>query len=143
MDRVQFVVCLVLGVFFAYISVAVFGYGAAIAIPAEVLLPFAKSFPTLTITTIDLITQGLPLCIIYCILALLIRQLKSINRWGYLALGIPFYLLHSYFFIMQLPTEDIIYLLAILLPKYIALGLCVLYFVNRALVEKIAEKVNQ
>ncbi len=37
MDRVHLLVCLLLGVFFAYISVPVFGYGAAVAIPVDVL----------------------------------------------------------------------------------------------------------
>ncbi|OUS70713.1 hypothetical protein B5G52_13750 [Pseudoalteromonas sp. A601] len=98
MDRAHFIVCLFLGVFFAYISVPVFGYGAAIAIPVDMLLSFAKNFPNATLAAIDLITQALPLCLIYCVLALLIKHFKLANHWGYLVLGIPFYILHSYFF---------------------------------------------
>ncbi len=52
MDRVHFIVCLFLGVFFAYISVPVFGYGVAIAIPIDKFLPFAKDFPTTALAII-------------------------------------------------------------------------------------------
>lgn len=133
MDRVHFIVCLFLGIFFAYISIPVFGYGAAIAIPSDVLLPFAKNFPTVTLATIDLITQALPLCLIYFALALLIKHFKLLSHWYYLALGVPFYILHSYFFILQLPAQNLGHTLGILLPKYIALALIILYFVKQSL----------
>ena len=133
MDRVHFIVCLFLGIFFAYISVPIFGYGAAIAIPSDLLLPFAKDFPTATLATIDLITQALPLCLIYCVLALIINHFKLLSHWYYLALGVPFYILHSYFFISQLPAQNLGHTLGILLPKYIALALIILYFINQAL----------
>jgi len=133
MDRVHFIVCIFLGVLFAYISIPVFGYGAAIAIPSDVLLPFAKNFPIATLSIIDLITQALPLCLIYCVIALLIKHFKLLNHWYYLALGVPFYILHFYYFILQLPAQDLGGTLAILLPKYIALGLFILYFVNQSL----------
>jgi hypothetical protein len=137
MDRVHFIVCLFLGVFFAYISVPVFGYGAAIAIPVDMLLPFAKNFPTTTLAVIDLITQALPLCLIYCLiyclLALLIKHFKLASHWYYLVLCVPFYILHSYYFILQLPAQNLGHTLGILLPKYIVLGLFVLYFFNHEL----------
>ncbi len=133
MDRVHFIVCLFLGIFFAYISVPVFGYGAAIPIPVDMLLPFAKNFPTATLAAIDLVTQAFPLCLIYCVLALLIKHFKLVNHLYYLVLGVPFYILHSYFFILQLPAQNLGHTLGILLPKYIALGLFILYFVNQKL----------
>ena len=142
MDRVHFIVCLFLGIFFAYISIPVFGYGAAIAIPSDVLLPFAKNFPTATLASIDLITQALPLCLIYCALALLIKHFKLLSHWYYLALVVPFYMLHSYLFILQLPAQNLGHALGILLPKYIALGLIVFYFVNEAFNKQKAYQEN-
>jgi len=34
---------------------------------------------------------------------------------------------------MQLPAHGFAYLLTLLLPKYIALALCILYFINQSL----------
>ena len=44
MERVYFTISLFLGIFFAYISVPVLGYGAAIAIPIDFFTFLVKTF---------------------------------------------------------------------------------------------------
>ena len=78
----------------------------------------------------------------YCVLALLIKHFKLLSHWYYLALVVPFYMLHSYLFILQLPAQNLGHALGILLPKYIALGLIVFYFVNEAFNKQKAYQEN-
>lgn len=129
MDRVKStIVVIILGAIFAYLSIAIIGYGAAIAIPSNLIEPMWRFSPTFASAVIDLITLGLPLMISYLVLVQVTKFIKIDNHpLVYLLLAVPFFLLHAFIFIGVSSGFEGITSLAMALPKYILLGLCVGY----------------
>lgn len=134
MDRVKITVLgIFLGILYAYLSVDIIGIGAAIAIPASILTPVAKAYPTFTFASVDLITIGLPLIVVYFLFVLIIKYFNSSKSYfPYLVLLVPFCIQHIYFFVIMGQTQDWVYTLATIMPRYIAIVLFALYFVKRA-----------
>ncbi|XQW83591.1 hypothetical protein ACOYR1_10525 [Thalassotalea piscium] len=135
MDRVKnYIFLVVLGLIFVYFSITIIGYGVAIAIPANILEPLAKSIPSLAFALIDLITLGVPLVIFYILLVQLSKLLKANdNPLAYVYLVLPFYFLHLYSYIITFPNSEVVFYLASTLPKYVLLGLCVWYLSKQRL----------
>lgn len=135
MDRVKnYISLVVLGLIFAYFSITIIGYGAAIAIPVTILEPLAKSTPSFAFALIDLLTLGVPLIIFYILLVQLTKLLKvNNNHLVYVFLALPFYFLHLYLFIITFPDSEVAFYLASTLPKYVLLGLCVWYLSKQRL----------
>lgn len=134
MDRVKVTVLAVfLGVLYAYLSVYIIGFGAAIAIPESILTPIAKVAPILAFAMVDLITIGLPLIVIYFLFVLGVKYLNASKSYlPYLALFAPFFIQHIYFFVIMGQPQDWVYTLATILPRYIAILAFAYYFARRA-----------
>ena len=129
MDRVKsYIIVIILGSIFAYSSIAIIGYGAAIAIPSNFLEPMVEVAPSFAFVVLDLLTLGLPLTIAYLVFVLVSKLIKANNiNHAYILLAVPFFLLHLYLFIITYPDSEVILYLVMTLPKYILLGLCVCY----------------
>ena len=129
MDRVKnYIIVIILGFIFAYSSIAIIGYGAAIAIPSNVLGPMVKVAPSFAFVVLDLLTLGLPLTIAYLAFVQVSKLIKANNiNHAYILLAVPFFLLHIYLFIVTYPDSEVVVYFATTLPKYILLGLCVWY----------------
>ena len=127
MDRVKnLIIISLLGILFAYASIIIIGYGAAIAIPVDLLGPLVKSSPYLAFATIDLLTLGLPLASCFMMLALLIKLIKvNTHHLCYVLLALPFLLLLCSILIMSFLNSENVYFLATTLPKYILLAMLV------------------
>ncbi|WP_298445864.1 hypothetical protein [uncultured Ferrimonas sp.] len=134
MDRVKItMLAIFLGVLYAYLSVYIIGIGAAVAIPASILTPVAKAYPTFAFAMVDLITIGFPLLIVYFLFVLIVKYFNSSNSYfPYLALLVPFFIQHIYLFVIMGQPQDLAYTLATIMPRYIAILLFALYFVKRA-----------
>jgi hypothetical protein len=129
MDRVKsYIIVIILGVIFAYSSIAIMGYGAAIAIPSNVLESMANVAPSFAFVVLDLITLGLPLTIAYLVFVQVFKLIKANNiNHACILLAVPFFLLHFYLFIITYPDSGVVLYWATTLPKYVLLGLCVWY----------------
>ena len=113
-----------LGVLFAYISVIVLGYAAAVAVPE-----FAKNSPVVAISAIDLIAAGLPLSIVFIVFALIIKRVGHNKSYlPYILLALPFFALHVF---IGAFTEFNSVFIVTTLPKYIVVVFCVAYFVKK------------
>ncbi|NMP33426.1 hypothetical protein HII17_17905 [Thalassotalea sp. M1531] len=112
----------ILGVIFAYISVVIFSFAAALPIPANVFEPIAQSSPKFAFAVLDLFTIGLPLAFTYFIFVYITRKSKTyVELVTPILLALPFFLLHSYFVILSFPSSRIDFYLASTSPKYILL----------------------
>jgi hypothetical protein len=88
----------------------------------------AEVAPSFAFVVLDLLTLGLPLTIAYLFFALVSKLIKANNiNHAYILLAVPFFLLHLYLFIITYPDSEVLLYLAMTLPKYILLGLCVCY----------------
>ena len=98
MDRVKVTITAVfLGALYAYLSIYIIGFGAAIAIPASVLAPVAKAAPTFAFAMVDLITIGIPLIVAYSLFVMTIKYFNSSKSYfPYLILLLPFCIQHIY-----------------------------------------------
>lgn len=125
------IVSLILGTLFAYLSIQIIGYGAAIAIPIYIMEPITKSLPYTGFAIIDLITSGLPLALVYIIFALLLKQL-TLGKTSppYFVLSLPFLATHIYFVAMSLKHSGFTLWLITSLPKYALVAICVFYFIK-------------
>jgi hypothetical protein len=120
------IVLVILGLVFAYFSNIIIGYGAAIAIPANILAPLVKSAPNFTFALVDALTIGIPIIIFYVLLVQLSKLFKVNNHdFAYAYLALPFFLLHLYYFIESFPNSGKLFYTITTIPKYILLALCV------------------
>jgi hypothetical protein len=124
---------ILLGALYAYLSVYIIGIGAAIAIPASILTPVAKAYPTFAFAMVDLITIGLPLIVVYFLFVLSLKFFNSSKSYfPYFLLLLPFCIQHIYFFVIIGQNQDWAYTLATIMPRYIAIVFFALYFAKRA-----------
>jgi hypothetical protein len=63
------------GVTFLFLSVTIIGYGAAIAVPKDILDPFVHFSPTFALSVTDFVTIGMPLAVLFYLIALIFKQL--------------------------------------------------------------------
>lgn len=63
------------GILFVYISISAMGYGAAIAVPQDFLLPLMQFSPTSALLLTDFLTIGLPLAALFYLLAVVFKRL--------------------------------------------------------------------
>jgi hypothetical protein len=134
MDRTKTtVVATLLGIFYAYLSVYIIGFGAAIAIPASLLTPIAELDLILAFAMADIITIAIPLIIVYFIFVFTVKYFNSSNSYlPFLALLAPFCIQHIYFWINIEVVQDLAYVLSTTMPRYILIIFFALYFVKQA-----------
>lgn len=133
MDRTKTtVVASLLGISYAYWSVYIIGFGAAIAIPASLLTFIAELDPIFAFAIADIITIAVPLIFVYFLLVLMIKYLNSSNSYlPFLVLFAPFCIQHLYFWMNMEFTQDWVYVLSTTMPRYILIILFALYFVKQ------------
>ncbi len=129
MDRVKILmVSLMLGVLYAYISIPVMGIGAAIAIPSSIIAPIANTYPIIALALIDIVTIGLPLMVIYFLLALLVNYFNSNKHYfPFLLLLTPFLLQQFFFLFLVGQSSESINTFATIMPRYILIAAVALY----------------
>lgn len=129
MDRVKMlIVSLMLGVFYAYISIPVMGVGAATAIPSNIIAPIANTYPIIALALIDIVTIGLPLMVIYFLLALIVNYFNSNKHYfPFLLLLTPFLLQQFFFLFLVGQSSESINTFATIMPRYILIAAVALY----------------
>ncbi|MFT5276629.1 MAG: hypothetical protein ACI97K_003250 [Glaciecola sp.] len=66
------------GILFAFLSVTIIGYGAAIAVPKDILGPLMHFSPTFALSLTDFVTIGMPLAASFYLLTLIFRRLVKV-----------------------------------------------------------------
>ena len=134
MNRLKvIVIAIFLGVLYAYLSIYIIGIGAAIAIPASILTPVVKAYPTVAFAMVDLITIGLPLVAASFIFLVAVRYFNPRKSYfPYLVLLVPFCIQHIYFSIIMGQHQDWVITLGTVLPRYIAILAFAYYFAKQA-----------
>lgn len=87
---IDYTVNLIAGISFVFAVIMAFGYGAAVAIPKDILEPLVLLSPSLAFALVDLFTLGLPAVLIFVLLSLAVKLLKV--RVVYAILAMPFVL---------------------------------------------------
>ncbi len=117
------VIAIVLGIALAYASIAIIGIGAAVAIPADILISVAKVSGLLALTLVDLFTIAVPLAAAFLVAAFACRLvIRKPDLTFYAMLIVPMVLLQLYFVVQSQPLP-LNYLIATL-PRYILLAVC-------------------
>lgn len=63
------------GILFIFLSVTIIGYGAAIAVPRDILEPLMHFSSTFALSFTDFVTIGVPLAVSFYLIALLFKRL--------------------------------------------------------------------
>lgn len=118
------------GLGLAYASIFIVGFGAAVAIPADIVKPLAQYSALLSSTLIDLVTIALPLAAAF-LLCMVISSLvnKQPTNVFYVLQLVPLLGLHIYF-MLQMPSLSKMGLIPTL-PRYLLLGWCLYYVLRR------------
>jgi len=113
------------GVIFAYFSVLLMGYSAAIPIPANIFEPIAQISPSFAFALVDALTLGLPLAIIYLLSYKLLNKIVKTNHLiSPLLMLLPFVVLHAIFIILSFPNKQYLFYFASTFPKYVIVFAC-------------------
>ncbi|WP_063703642.1 hypothetical protein [Pseudoalteromonas gelatinilytica] len=119
----------IFGCLFAYLSIPVIGYGAAIAIPTVVLSPLYELSPNFALSMVDIVTLGLPLLALLLVFLLISKSLYLKDKaYSYFILLTPFFALHLYFAFNTFSANIDNTTLLTSLPKYVLLVLFVALF---------------
>jgi len=119
----------IFGCLFAYLSIPVIGYGAAIAIPTEVLSALYDLSPNFALSMVDFVTLGLPLLALLLVFLLISKSLYLKDKaYSYFILLTPFLALHLYFAFNTFSANIDNTTLLTSLPKYVLLVLFVALF---------------
>ncbi|RYV01976.1 hypothetical protein SOPP22_10375 [Shewanella sp. OPT22] len=127
MDRVKTsVISILLGLAFAYLSIAIIGYAAAIPISEQVLKPLMQLSSTFAFALINFFTSGIPLAIVYCFFAVILNFLYAGHfKLKFSLLALPFFLLH--FGLLVISSHENLFTLLVNIPQYITVFLAVLW----------------
>lgn len=120
---------LILGMLFAWASLAIIGIGAAVPIPGSVLKPLMTFSPQLALTLIDLFTIALPLVAAFLVVVLASRLVhKKPDLLFYLLLLAPVIFFQVY--LLLAPSQQLMTTALTTLPRYMVLAMSV-YWLTR------------
>lgn len=122
-----------LGILYAYLSVYIISIGAAIAVPANILAPIAKVPPTFAFALVDIITTALPLIMVYFLFAFIVKYFNSNKHYlPFLVLLAPFCFQHIFFFINIGQSQNWLFTIGTIMPRYIVIVFFALYVAKKA-----------
>ncbi|UUO24948.1 hypothetical protein FGD67_18325 [Colwellia sp. M166] len=122
-----------LGILYAYLSVYIISIGAAIAVPANILAPIAKVPPTFAFALVDMITTALPLIMVYFLFAFIVKYFNSNKHYlPFLVLLAPFCFQHIFFFINIGQSQNWLFTIGTIMPRYIVIVFFALYVAKKA-----------
>lgn len=120
----------VAGVLFVYLSIAIIGYGSAIAVPEKILLPLMQLSPTFALSLIDFFTIGLPLTVSFYLFALIFRRLFHMVNSSFLVAPFILFMLFGLIAIAR-NNDDILYNVAFTIAKLLPVLLCAIYLAKQ------------
>lgn len=124
------IVPLILGIVLAYASISITGFGAAVAIPADILKPMVQVSGLLAFTVVDLLTIAVPLAAAFLGLAFFTKWVvKQPDVFFYGLLLAPMVLLQLYLMVQSQP--QMLSNIIPTLPRYLVFAAC-FYFVARS-----------
>tara|TARA_R110000787_G_scaffold74694_1_gene165906 strand:+ start:17674 stop:18075 length:402 start_codon:yes stop_codon:yes gene_type:complete len=127
------VLAALLGILYAYLSVYIISIGAAIAVPANILAPIAKVPPTFAFALVDMITTALPLIMVYFLFAFIVKYFNSNKHYlPFLVLLAPFCFQHIFFFINIGQSQNWLFTIGTIMPRYIVIVFFALYVAKKA-----------
>lgn len=122
-----------LGILYAYLSVYIISIGAAIAVPANILAPIAKVPPTFAFALVDMITAALPLIMVYFLFVFIVKYFNSNKHYlPFLVLLAPFCFQHIFFFINIGQSQNWLFTIGTIMPRYIVIVFFALYVAKKA-----------
>ena len=114
------------GVLFIFLSVTIIGYGAAIAIPKDILEPLMHVSSTFALSFTDFVTTGIPLAVSFYLVALVLKRLV---KQVYLSLLVgPFVLFMFYGIVtIEYAVGSFWYYFFSVMAKLLPVLLCAIY----------------
>jgi hypothetical protein len=85
----------VIGVLFVLVAISIIGYGAAVAIPKNILAPLHEFSPTLAYFLVDFVTIGIPLAVTFYFVAWIAERFVGINKYYMLAAPFVIFMLYG------------------------------------------------
>jgi len=126
----SYLIAVILGIALAFVSVVIVSYGAAVAIPADILNPVAQISGLLAFTLVDLFTIAVPLAAAFLIVAFASKLVISKPDFIFYALLLaPLVLLQLYFVAQSQP--HMFNNIVTTLPRILLLAGC-FYFLVRS-----------
>ncbi|CAM3652136.1 hypothetical protein [Parendozoicomonas haliclonae] len=120
------ILALSLGAGFAWLSVYLISFGAAIVLPHSMQVWF-NEYPLTAWALGEVLVFCLPMAIAFAALAFALEKLTTNgSRWLYALLALPFVSLYAYVEIVAFPDHHSSFYLATIAPKYIVILLMVL-----------------
>ena len=118
------------GVLFTYLSITIIGYGAAVAIPENLLLPLMQFSPTFALSLTEFFTIGIPLAVSFYLLALIFRRLVKMV-YSYLLVA-PFILFMLYGLVtIGYNNENIWYYFSLTVAKLLPILACAIFLAKQ------------
>ena len=125
----SYFIAVILGIALAFASVVIVSYGAAVAIPADILNPVAQISGLLAFTLVDLLTIAVPLAAAFVIVAFASKLVISKPDFNfYVLLLAPLVLLQLYFVAQSQP--QMLNNIVTTLPRMLLLAVCFYFFVR-------------
>lgn len=98
------------GVLYAYAAVLFMGYGAAIAIPEDVLRPLMMLSPALALALADFITMGIPAAVLFGLFALALYRFSGTAHPSMLVAPFVLFMLFGLVILFESNDGKIIYI---------------------------------
>lgn len=127
---INYAASLFAGIFFVFVAITVFGYGAALVIPKSILDPLTSLSPSFAFSLVDIVTLGIPAAIIFMFFGWAITRLQI--KVMYTLMASPF-ILFMLFSLTQvlLSTDELLFYLATWLAKVLPVVICALFLAKR------------
>lgn len=124
----NYVAAVILGIALAFASIAIIGIGAALPVPAKLLIPLTKMSGFIAFVVVDFFTIAIPLAAVFLLFAFIsMLFFKKNDGIFYLLLLAPMLLSDVYYFLQTQPQLDNI---VPILPRYLLLVICFYYLVR-------------
>ena len=124
----NYVVAVILGIALAFASIAIIGIGAALPVPAKLLIPLTQMSGFIAFVVVDFFTIAIPLAAGFLLFAFIsMLFFKKNDGIFYLLLLAPMLLSDAYYFLQTQPQLDNI---VPILPRYLLLAICFYYLVR-------------
>lgn len=126
----SYFIAVILGIALAFASVVIVSYGAAVAIPADILNPVSQISGLLAFTLVDLFTIAVPLAAAFLIVAFASKLVVSKPDFTFYALLLAPLVLLQLFFVAQ-SQPQMLNNIVTTLPRILLLAVC-FYFLVRS-----------
>lgn len=125
----SYFIAVILGIALAFASVVIVSYGAAVAIPADILNPVAQISGLIAFTLVDLFTIAVPMAAAFLIVAFASKLVISKPDVTFYALLLAPLVLLQLYFVAESPPQ-ILSNIVTTLPRYLLLAVCCYFLVR-------------